>query len=114
MKNVLKNLLGVLGLIFAIGLSLFALINGERIGLSAMKDAGIASLLYSGVALLGLILLNILPKFGGVLMILSGIVFIGKFNTLGLIASIPLIISGILGMGKKKRKKSDLSSIGQG
>ncbi|MFV2046297.1 hypothetical protein ACEWK1_02870 [Metabacillus sp. YM-086] len=104
MRRVLVVLLGLLGCSMGIGLSLIALAMGEANSLSAAQDTGITSILYSGLATIGFIIIKFKPKLGGWLMIIGGFIIFGQFQNLGLIATVPLVVSGIIGMTIKQKQ----------
>ncbi|WP_252502389.1 hypothetical protein [Sporosarcina sp. Marseille-Q4943] len=107
MRRVLSVLLGLFGCAMAIGLSIFALIAGESTGMFVATETGKISILYSGLALIGFMIIKSKPKLGGWLMIIGGIVIFGQFKeqNLGLIATIPLLLSAIIGMTVKSKKR---------
>jgi hypothetical protein len=65
MRKFLVITLGLLGCIIAISLSLYALLKTDSSYMSPVRDSAISSMVYSIVALIGLILVKFTPKLGG-------------------------------------------------
>jgi hypothetical protein len=108
MKRVAEMVLGLIGSLFAFGSSFFALLFGAvdeavKGSASEISTQGGTSFVFSAIALIASILVNWMPKFMGILMIISGVVILVATGLFGVVPAILLVIGGLMGIFRKKK-----------
>lgn len=104
MKRFLKHGFALVGFGIAIGLSLF--VTAITDGMGNVDDEINALWTVVGVGVVGYFISGFMQKLGGVLMILSGVGLLGLFEKLGFLATIPLVIAGVISFTIKKKQSS--------
>lgn len=103
MKGCLVSIIGTIGLGLGVAVSLFAHAIASGVQSNELSEQGNISLFWVAIGFVGLLFISKKPKFGGILLILSGLVVGSLMQPMGYIATIPLVLAGVIGMiGNKK------------
>ena len=107
MSRTTEFVLGLIGGIFGFGGALFAIFFGavdEAVsgGTSEVTGLGWGAFLFSILAIVGAIVVKINPKIGGTLMLISGIGGIISISMFYVLATVFLVIAGLMGIFRLK------------
>lgn len=110
MSRTTEMVLGIFGGLIGFGGAFFALFIGsidEAVnGSNEISGLGASAFLFSALAIIGGIVVKFKAKFGGWLMVISGVAILISISLFGVIPALFLIPAGLMGIIRKSKPQS--------